>query len=330
MKVNITKEIRALFGFVAVACGALLFPLFAYAAEGLGTEPIRFLVGFSPGGGADIVARAIGTKLSESLGQNVIVDTRPGASGAIATGILAISDPNGRTLMLGSIGQLAVTPSLRSNLPFDIAKDLAPVTKVSSASNILCLHPTITANNVRELLALAKIKSLNGGSSGYGNTGHLAIELLNMMAGIKIVHVPYKGGGSMIVGLLGGNVDLGFANPSTAITFIKQGKLKGIAVSTAKRSRLMPDLPTVAESGLPGFDVNNWIGVVVAARTPRTIIDRLNREIVTILKTPEITEFLFRQGIEADPSTPEEFGNYIKSETIKWARVVKAAGIKAE
>ena len=317
-------------GTVAFAVCMGLVSRFVWCAEDFPNKPVRFLVGFAPGGGADIVTRALASRLTETLGQQVIVDNRPGAGGNIATALVARSNPDGHTLLMGNIGQLAVAPSLYSNLPFDLNKDLVPVTKAADSTNILCLHPAVSANNVRELIALAKSRSLNGGSSGVGTTGHLALELFNNMAGTHIVHVPYKGGGPVILDLLAGNIQLVFSNPASAMTQIKAGKIKAIAVTTAKRSQLMSDLPTVAESGLPEFEANNWIGVVVAAGTPRGIINRLNKEIVAILQTRELGDFLFRQGFEANPGTPAQFGSYMKSESVKWARVVKDAGIKSE
>jgi len=327
-KVNTVKH--PFVGAVAFAVSASLVSELAGSAEDFPNKPVRFLVGFAPGGGADIVTRALASRLTETLGQQVIVDNRPGAGGNIATAIVARSNPDGHTLLMGNIGQLAVAPSLYSNLPFDLTKDLAPVTKAADSTNILCLHSAVPATNVQELVALAKIKSLNGGSSGIGTTGHLALELFNNMARTKIVHVPYKGGGPVMLDLLAGNIQLVFSNPASAMAHIKAGKIKAIAVTTAKRSQLMPELPTVAESGLPEFEANNWIGVVVAAATPRAVINRLNKEIVAILQTRGLGDFLFRQGFEANPGTPAQFSSYMKSESVKWARVVKDAGIKGE
>ena len=327
-KVNTVKH--PFVGAVAFAVSASLVSELAGSAEDFPNKPVRFLVGFAPGGGADIVTRALASRLTEALGQQVIVDNRPGAGGNIATALVARSNPDGHTLLMGNIGQLAVAPSLYSNLPFDLTKDLAPVTKAADSTNILCLHSAVPATNVQELVALAKIKSLNGGSSGIGTTGHLALELFNNMARTKIVHVPYKGGGPVMLDLLAGNIQLVFSNPASAMAHIKAGKIKAIAVTTAKRSQLMPELPTIAESGLPEFEANNWIGVVVAAATPRAVINRLNKEIVAILQTRELGDFLFRQGFEANPGTPAQFSSYMKSESVKWARVVKDAGIKGE
>ena len=321
---------RSWVGAIILAGSAVPVAPPACAVETFPSKPVRFIVGFAPGGGADIVTRAVSVGLGEALGQQVIVDNRPGAGGNIATAIVARSNPDGHTLLMGNIGMLAVNPSLYSNLPFDLARDLSPVTKAADSTNILCLHPGVAANSVRELTALAKNKSLNGGSSGIGTTGHLALELFNTMAGTTIVHVPYKGGGPAMVDLLGGSIQLIFSNPASALPHVKSGKARAIAVTTLKRSQLMPELPTIAEAGLPGFEANNWIGVVVPAGTPRVAINRLNKEIAAALTTREMGDFLFRQGFEANPGTPEQFGSYMKSESVKWSRVAKNAGIKGE
>lgn len=300
----------------------------ALAAE-YPTKPVRFVVGFAPGGGTDTTARAMANRLTELLGQQVIVDNRPGAAGNIATDIVAKSNADGYTVLLGTIAALAINPSLYGKLPFDPLKDLAPVTLAVDSTNVLSLNPSVPAKTVKELIALAKTKSLNGGSSGVGGTGHLAIELFNTMAGTKIVHVPYKGGGPAMVDLLAGNIQLIFATAASAVNFIKVGKIRGIAVTTAKRSALMPELPTIAEAGLPGYEANNWYGVLVPAKTPRAIVNRLNKEVTATLNTPAVKDFLFKQGLDANPGTPEQFGAYIKSENIKWAKVVKESGAKA-
>jgi tripartite-type tricarboxylate transporter receptor subunit TctC len=287
------------------------------------------LVGFAPGGGTDATARALTPKLAERLGQQVIVDNRPGAAGNIATEIVTNAPADGYTILMGTIAALSINPTLYGNLPFNPLKDLAPVTQAVDSTNILVVHPTVQAKTVKELIALAKTKSLNGGSSGIGGAGHLALELFNVSAGTKITHVPYKGGGPAMTDLLGGQINLIFATAASAIPHVQSGKIRGLAVTTTKRSKLV-DLPTVAEAGLPGFEANNWYGVVVPAKTPRPIIDRLNKEFVAVLNMPEITKILFNQGLDAHPSTPEEFGAYIKSETTKWARVIKASGAKPE
>jgi tripartite-type tricarboxylate transporter receptor subunit TctC len=302
----------------------------AFAADPYPTRPIRMIVGFAPGGGTDLTARPVALKLSELLGQQVIVENRPGAGGNIATEQVARAAPDGYTILMGTIAALAINPSLYGNLKFDPETDLAPVIQVVDATNVLALHPSVPANSVQELIALARQKSLSAGSSGIGATGHLAIELFNMMAGVKLVHVPYKGGGPAMTDLVGGQVQLIFATTASAVPQIRGGRIKGIAVTTARRSALMPELPTISEAGLAGFDANNWYGIVVPIKTPRAIIDQLNAEVTKILNMPEVRTTLFNQGLDPAPGTAEQFGAYIKSERIKWARVIKASGAKAE
>jgi len=298
----------------------------AHAAE-YPTKPIRLVIGFAPGGGTDTTSRALSPKLTAALGQQVIVDNRPGASGTIAADIVANATADGHTVLLGTIA-LVINPSLTAKMPFDTLKDLAPVTRAVDSTNILVVHPSVPAKSVKELIALAKAKPLNGGSSGVGGTGHLAVELFNLQAGTKITHVAYKGGGPAIVDLLAGNIHLIFATAASSIAHVKAGKIRPLAVTTAKRSALVPELPTVAEAGLPGYEANNWNGVLVPAKTPRPVINRLNKEFAAALTLPDIKEFLFKQGLDAAPSTPEEFGAYMKSEMAKWAKVIKQAGIQ--
>jgi tripartite-type tricarboxylate transporter receptor subunit TctC len=302
----------------------------AFSAEPYPVRPIRMIVGFAPGGGTDLTARPVAQKLSELLGQQVIVENRPGAAGNIATEQVARAAPDGYTLLMGTIAALAINPGLYGNLRFDPETDLAPVIQVVDATNVLALHPSVPANSVKELIALAKEKSLSAGSSGIGATGHLAIELFNLMAGVKLVHVPYKGGGPAMSDLVGGQVNLIFATTASSIPHLKSGRIKGIAVTTAKRSALLPDLPTISEAGLPGFDANNWYGLVVPAKTPRAIIDQLNAEVTKVLNMPDVRTTLFNQGLDPAPGTPEQFGAYIKAERAKWAKVIKESGAKPE
>jgi tripartite-type tricarboxylate transporter receptor subunit TctC len=299
----------------------------AVAAEWQPTKPIRMLVGFAPGGGTDTTARAMGNKLGERLGQQIIIDNRPGAAGNIATDILSQSTPDGYTILMGTIAALAINPSLYKKLPFDPLKDLQPISRAVDSTNILVVHPSVPAKSVKELVALAKTKPLNGGSSGVGGAGHLALELFNLQAGTKIVHVPYKGGGPSIVDLVAGNIDLIFATAASSVPHIKSGRLRALAVTTGKRSGLVPELPTVAEAGLKGFEANNWYGILAPAKTPRNAIDRLNKEIVAVLNLQDIKALLFKSGLDIAPSTPEAFSAYIRSEKAKWEKVIKAAGL---
>lgn len=320
------KTLPSFLGAALLSIASVGAPLSAAAAD-YPTKPIRMLVGFAPGGGTDTTARAMAGKLSERLGQQVIIDNRPGAAGNIATEITVQSNPDGHTILMGTIAALAINPSLYKKLPFDPLKDVATVSRAVDSTNVLVVHPSVAAKSVKELIALAKSKPLNGGSSGIGGAGHLALELFNLQAGTKIVHVPYKGGGPAMVDLLAGNINLIFATAASAVPHIKSGKIKALAVTTSKRSGLVPELPTVAEAGLKDFEANNWYGIIVPAKTPRAIINRLNKEIVAVLNLPDIKEFLFKQGLDAAPSTPEDFTAYIRSEKAKWEKVIKAAGL---
>ena len=311
---------------------AILAPHAAAAADAYPAKPVRFVVAFPPGGGTDIIARSIAQKLAERIAQQVVVDNRPGAGGNIGTDMVAKSAPDGYTLLMGSAGPLAINASLFGKMPFDPIKDLAPVTLAASTPNVLVVHPALRAATLKELIALAKARpgEINFASSGQGTPAHLAGELFNLMAGVKMVHVPYKGAAPALADLLGGQVQIMFSTMPPALPHVRDGKLRALAVTSAKRSPAAPELPTVDETALPGFEANTWHGVVVPAGTPGAIVARLNREIVAILHLPDVVERFSSQGAEALGSTPEEFAAYIKSETLKWAKVVRDSGAKAE
>ena len=314
---------------VAALCGTATL---AFAqSDNYPTRPIRFIAANAPGGGLDITARAITPKLTAVLGQQVIVDNRAGAAGSVAAEIVAKSAPDGYTIMVGSIGGLAVNPHLYKGLGYEPLRDLAAITWAVSGSNVLVVHPSVQAKSVRELIALAKAQpgKLSYGSSGAGNAGHLAGELFKGMAGVNMVHIPYKGGAPAMIDLLAGQIQLIFSSAPTAVPQVKNGKIRGLAVTTLKRSVVLPDLPTVSESGLKGFEADNWYGVVTTMKTPRTIIDRLNAEIVKALHQPDVKQLLLTQGLEVRTSTPQEFGAYINSEYEKWGKVIRTAGIVA-
>ena len=319
------------FTLLAIALALVTLRGGAHAAE-YPTKPVRMLVGFAPGGGTDTTARTIAQPLSEALGQQVVVDNRPGAAGNIATDIASKSPPDGYTVLMGTIAALAINPSLYKSLPFDPVRDFEPVTLAVSSTNVLAVHPSVPAKNVRELIALAKAQpgKLSYGSSGVGGAGHLAGVLFDSLAGTRMVHIPYKGGAPAMIALIGGEVQLVFATAETAVPQIKSGKIRALGVTMAKRTALLPDLPTIAEGGLAGYEANNWYGILLPAKTPRAIVERLHRETVKVLNTPAIKEQLFRQGLDASPSTPQEFSAYIKSEMAKWSKVVRASGAKAE
>jgi len=309
-----------------LAGAALAVTAIPAGAQDWPTKPVRLVVGFAPGGGTDTTARALANKLSGQIGQQVIVDNRPGHSGTIAADIVSKAVPDGHTVLLGTIA-LVINPSL-GKLPFDTFKDLVPVTRAADSTNILITHPSLPVKSVKDLVALAKSKPLNGGSSGIGGTGHLALELFNLQAGTKITHVPYKGGGPAMIDLLAGNINLIFATAASSIAHIKAGKARALAVSTAKRSQLVPELPTVAEAGLKGFEANNWNAFMAPGGTSRQLVTRLNKELAGALNSPDIKDFLFKQGLDSAAGTPEDLAQYMKSEYVKWAKVIKAAGLK--
>jgi tripartite-type tricarboxylate transporter receptor subunit TctC len=315
------------------SAAALLFCASSAVAQSSAypNRPVRFVVANSPGGGLDITARTMSPKLLSALGQQWIIDNRAGAAGSLAAEITAKSPPDGYTVLMGSIGNMSVNAHLYKGLGYHPLKDLAPVTSAVSSSNVLVTNPSVPARNVQELIALARSQpgKLTYGSSGAGNAGHLAAELFKSMAKVDMVHVPYKGGAPAMVDLIAGQVQLVFSSAPTAIPQVKAGKIRALAVTTAKRSVLLPELPTISESGLPGFEADNWYGVAVAAKTPRAIIDRLNTEFVRILNSAEIKDALLKQGLEVSTSTPDAFGVYMKSEFDKWGKVIREAGIVA-
>jgi len=296
------------------------------------TKQIRFIVANAAGGGLDVVARLTSPAVAGALGQQLIIDNRPGAAGSVAAELTAKAAPDGYTVLMGSIGNLAVNPHLYKGLNYNPTRDLDPVTFAVSGSNVLVVHSSVPVGSVKEIIALARATpgGLTYGSSGAGNAGHLAAELLSSMAKIKMVHVAYKGGAPAMTALLSNEVQLIFASPSTAIPQVKAGRVKGLAVTTAKRSLMLPDLPTMAESGLPGYECDNWYGIAVTAHTPRPVIDRLNKEFGRALAAPEIKDALIKQGLEPAPGTPEAFGKYIKSEYEKWGKLIVSMNIRGE
>lgn len=299
------------------------------AAAAYPDKPVRMIVSFAPGGPADILARAISQKLSERMGQQVVVDNRAGASGNIAAEVAARAAPDGHTLFLSTAGVLTVNPTL-FKMPVDTVKDFAPITLAATITSILVVHPSLGVKTVKELIQLAKAKpgQLSYGSAGNGAASHLAMELFKSTAGIDMLHVPYKGAAPAITDLVGGQVQVMLIGVPVAMPQVRAGKLTALGIASLKRSPFAPELPTIADSGLPGFEVSNWLGVLAPAGTPREIVNRLNREIVDILRQPDVKERLFQQGFETVVSTPEQFAAYMRTELGKWAKVIKQAGIK--
>jgi len=300
-------------------------------AQAFPSKPITMVVGFEPGGGTDTVARVVAKFLAENIGQQVVVENRAGAGGNIAVDHTIKSAPDGYTVVLANVGALTVNPHLMK-LAYDPLRDLAPVTMAVVFPNIIVTHPRVPAKTLAEFVKLAKDKpdTITYGSSGVGGAGHLAGALLEMVAQIKLVHVPYKGGGPAMRGLVGGEIDCYISTPVAALPHIQSGRANAIASTGARRSTALPNVPTVAESGYPGYEAVNWYAYLVAAKTPRTIIDQLNRELVKVLRTPAAAALLEKQGVDPEPTTPETLGAYMKREYDTWGRVVKQANIKAE
>jgi tripartite-type tricarboxylate transporter receptor subunit TctC len=308
-----------------------LFSTGSALAQAWPSKPVRIIVGFPPGASADVAARLVAAKMSETLGQQVLIENKPGAGSNIATESVVRAPADGYTLLLGTIAN-TINASLSKNLPFDFGKDLAPVTSLASLPNLLVVNPSLGVSTVQELVAAAKRKpgDILYGSSGNGTGPHLSGELFNLMAGVKLTHVPYKGSPQAMTDLLGGRVQAMFAPASTALPHIKAGTLKALAVSSVKRTGSSPELPTIAESGLPGFETSVWFGLLAPAGTPKDIIERLNREANRALADASVKTQFAAQGIDAMGGTAEQFGTYIKDETAKWARVVQVSGAKID
>jgi tripartite-type tricarboxylate transporter receptor subunit TctC len=314
--------------FVRIA----LFVCLALAACIAAAQNVRFVVGFTPGGSSDILARALAAKLAESLGQPVVVENRPGAGGNLAAEVVAKSAPDGNTWLLGNNAILATNHALYSRLGYDSVKDFAPVALVAVQPNVLVVHPSVPAHSVAELIAYAKQHpgKLNYASTGVGVAAHLSGELFKAMAGVDMVHVPYKGAQPALTDVLAGQCQVMFATSTSVLPFIKAGRLRALAVTTATRSASLPDLPTVAEAGVAGFESITWHGVVVPSQTPPSVIERLNRAINAVLAQKEFSERLSALGAEVAGGTPQDFAAYIAREIPKWAKVVKDSGARAE
>lgn len=318
-------------------CGVLAAGWFAAmnqgrAADSYPSKPVRVVVGFPPGGGLDFVARTLGDKLAERSGHPVVVDNRPGASGLIGANIVARAAPDGYTVMLAGSSTLAANPALQRLSYQAIIKDFAPVSLVSSVSYVLVVHPSVPAKSVAELIRFAKPQPgrINYASSGTGSASHLAMELFKNMAGVDLVHIPYKGSSLAVIDLIGGQVQAGFNNMIPALPHIRSGKLRALGVSGAARWAGMPDVPTIADSGLPGYEALQWYGMLMPAGAPRVIIDRLQQEIAAILQLPDVRERVAREGGIIIGSTPEQFAGHIERELAKWTKVVTAANIRVD
>jgi tripartite-type tricarboxylate transporter receptor subunit TctC len=315
----------AVLAALALASGATVL------AQEYPAKPIRVVVPFPPGGGTDLMARTVMQKLGESLGATMVIDNRGGAGGSIGSELVAKSPADGYTVLIVS-GAHAINPSLYPKLSYDSVRDFAPVTMFTSGPGLLVVHPSVPAKTVKEFIALAKSRpgQLNYASAGIGTPPHLAGELFKTMAGVDIVHVPYKGNGPAYTDLIGGHVSVMFPTIPTAIPHVRAGKLRALAVTTRSRTPIAPELPPISESGVPGYDVSSWYGLLAPAGTPAAVVSRLQREIAKVLRSPDVGEKLTAQGLDLVGSTPDAFAAVIKSEIMKWAKVVKASGARAD
>ena len=327
MKIHWLKAVA----IISVAAGVTA-PAFNAGAQAWPVKPVRFIVPAPPGSAPDFLSRAVGQKLTEVWGQTVIIDNIVGASGHIGTERAAKSPPDGYTILFNTIGPIAVNVNLFDKLPFDPVKDFTPITLIAKTPNIVCLHPSIPAKNVKEFTALAKRNhgKLTYGSGGAGTTQHLSGELFNVLAGVKIVHVPYKSSAQMTIDAIGGQIDLIFHNAPVVQPHVRSGKLRGIAVTSAQRLAGVPDLPTMIEAGLPGFEVTAWFGLLAPTGTPPAVLAKIHADTVRVLNMPDVKERFVAQAAEPGGNKPEEFAAFIQTEITKWAKVIKASGAKME
>ena len=326
---NISRLIVAVATAVVVLGG---FHATAQTATSYPSKPIRIVVPFPPGGATDILARAIGFELQKAWGHSVVIENKPGAGGNTGADLVAKSPPDGYTLVMATVGTHAINMSLYAKMPYDAVKDFDPVVLVAGVPNLLVVHPSVNARTVKELTALAKAQpgKLNVASSGNGTSIHLAAELYKQMAGVDILHVPYKGSAPAVADLLGGQVQMMFDNMPVSLPHAKAGKLRALAVTSLKRSPALPDVPTMDEEGLKGFDATSWFGLLAPAGTPKDIVAKLNAASVAALATPDMRERLAAQGADPVGNTPEQFAAFIKAEIEKWAKIVKASGARVD
>jgi tripartite-type tricarboxylate transporter receptor subunit TctC len=327
-------RLRFLFAMAVAALLAAqaILPAAAQSPAAYPSRAVKLVIPFPPGGPLDIVGRAIAQKLTEAWGQSVVVDNRPGAGGNIGADLVAKAPPDGYTILMGALSTHAVNPSLYATMPYDAVKDFAPITLVAITPNVLVVNAALPVNSAKEFIAYAKANSgkLAFGSGSNGSAGHLAGELFKVDLGLDVIHVPYKGGAPATQALLAGDTQFMFDNLANAMPQVKAGKLKALAVTTAQRSPLVPDLPTMAEAGLPGFDISTWYGLFAPAGTPPAVIAKLNADVAKILNTPDVRAKLMADGAEPSPDTPEQFAQMIARELAKYARIIKASGAKVD
>ena len=325
------KTIRNRTWVLLAAAAACALSGYAAAAETYPVKPVRVIAGFSPGGFVDLTARLVSGPLSAALGQQVVVENRAGAGGIVGTELVARAAPDGYTLTVGSAGTHAVNQSLYPKLPYNVLRDFRPVARLTDAPSILAVHPSLPARSVKELIALARSRpgQIMYASAGAGTSTHLAAALFEHLARVKLVHVPYKGGGPAMIAVVSGEVPVTFGTAASVSPHTRSGRLRGLAVTGGRRSALLPELPAIAETGLPGYEMLNWLGMFAPAGTPRAVVEKLGSELVRIVRTPEVSGALQAAGAEPSPLSPDEFAAFVKSEVEKWAKVVAATGMTA-
>ena len=325
---------RKAFSAVSILAAGTMLAAFtsgdAWCADSYPTKPVRILVGFSAGGANDLVARAVGSRLGPRLRQQVVVENRPGAGGNIATELASRAAPDGYTLLLASVASFAMSPALLGKVPFDPINDFAPVTQAVVVTSLLSVHPNVPVKSVEEFVALVKRRpgGLNYATPGTGSIAHLSSELFKLRAGIRLNHIPYKGGNPAVTDVIAGHVESIFSLISTQVPHVRAGKLRGLGVTSAKRVAALRQIPTIAESGYPGFEASGWLGFVFPAKTPGTVVDRMQREIVAVLNMPEVRSQLENVGLDPEPTNPASFDALIRADHVRWAKVVKDAGIR--
>ncbi len=322
-----------MFGLLVKALTVLMVTSAATAfAQSYPTKPIRYIIPFAPGGGQDLVGRALAPRLAEGLGQQVLIDNRPGGGTILGAELAARSAPDGYTIFMGSNTSMSINPNLHAKLPYEPLRDFAPISGIATSANMLVVHPSMPVRSVKELAAFAKGRpdQLNYGSSGTGTPAHLAGVMFNEAAGVKLTHVPYKGSSPALTAILSGEMQLMFGTLTSSLPQVRSRRLRALAVSSAQRSPIMPELPTVAESGYPGFEAISWYGALAPAGTPPAVLNRLHTEFTKVLNNAEFKSWLFNQGAEATPSTPEALAAQIKRELLLYAPIIKKSGMKAD
>ncbi len=317
-------------GLSLAAAAGLALASAGLHAQGFPTKPIRMMVPFPAGGGSDTMGRIIGQSLGERLGQSIVVENRPGAGGSIGADVVAKAQPDGYMILLGSTSELVQYPNVNPKIPYNPLRDFAPISLVGSVPMVLIVHPSLPVRSVKDLVALAKARpgELNFGSAGNGATTHLAVELFALLTGVRMTHVPYRGSVMAVTDLVAGNVQLVIPPMPAALAFIKAGRARALAVTTGKRAPVLPDVPTMQEAGVKGYETDLWTGILAPAGTPPAVVNKLHDEIVRVAALPEVKEALGRQGATANTSTPQEFSAFMKAEFAKWARVVKEANVR--